>query len=72
MPSRPRSEQRPLDVIGCATDVVIIATGEIDETFLEKLGRVRFGIAVAKARTEALMPGQLREIAKEAARKGWG
>jgi hypothetical protein len=52
MPTGPRSERRPADVIGAAVMVAKIATGEISETLPSKSGRTRSGAAGAAARTK--------------------
>ncbi|MDA1024182.1 MAG: RNA-binding protein [Proteobacteria bacterium] len=71
MPIGPHGERRPADSIGCAVMVAKIATGEIDETPIKKSGRVRSGIAGAKARAENLTAEKRRDIAKKAAAKRW-
>ena len=71
MPTGPRGEKRPADVIGAAIMVAKIATGEIIEKPSQKSGRVRSGKAGAKARAEKLSDEQRSEIAKRAARARW-
>jgi hypothetical protein len=53
MPTGPRGEKRPADVIGAAIMVAKLATGEITEILKTKSGRVS-GEAGAKARVQAL------------------
>jgi hypothetical protein len=71
MPTGPRGEKRPADVIGAAVMVARIATGEITEVLTPKSGRVRSGKAEAKARAEKLSHEKRSEIAKRAARARW-
>ena len=71
MPTGPRGEKRPADVIGAAVMVAKIATGEIIETPKEKSGRVRSGNAGAKARAAKLTREERRKIAKKAAAARW-
>ena len=49
MPTGPKGEKRPADMIGCATMVAQIATGEIQEVATKKSGRTRSGQAGARA-----------------------
>ena len=72
MPRGPNGEKRPADIIGGAITVAKIATGEITETPVKKSGRVRSGIAGAKARAEKLTPEKRQQIAKKAAAARWG
>jgi hypothetical protein len=72
MPTGPRGERRPADVIGAAIMVAKIATGEISEIPKSKSGRIRSGKAGGKARSEALTTERRSEIAKKAASKRWG
>lgn len=71
MPKGPKGEKRPADVIGCAITVAKIATGEIEDTLQEKSGRVRSGIAGAKARAISLTPDDRSKIATLAANARW-
>lgn len=71
MPTGPKGEKRPADVIGAAVMVARIATGEITETTKEKSGRTRSGQAGAKARAEKLNSEERSEIAKKAAAGRW-
>jgi hypothetical protein len=72
MPTGPRGERRPADVIGAAIMVARLATGEISEELSPKGGRVRSGHAGASARAKNLTPKQRSEIAKKAASARWG
>ena len=71
MPKGPEGQQRPADVIGNAILVARIATGEVEELKPERSGRVRSGIAGAKARNKNLDTNQRSEIAKKAAGARW-
>jgi hypothetical protein len=71
MPTGPRGERRPADVMGAAVTVVQIATGELTEHPKPKSGSVRSGQAGAKARVGASAE-RWREIAPKAASKRWG
>lgn len=71
MAKGPRGENRPADVIGCAVHVARIATGEIEETPAPS-GRVRSGLAGAKARAEKLTKEQRVAVAHKAANARWG
>ena len=72
MPKGPQGQKRPADVVGCAVTVAKIATGEIEETLVEKSGRVRSGRAGAKARAESLTQEERSAIAQKAAAARWG
>jgi len=71
MPRGPQGQRRPADTIGCAVTVAKIATGEIEEKVTKVTGKVRSGIAGAKARAEKLTAPERREIAKRAAAARW-
>jgi len=72
MPTGPRGEKRPADLIGCAVKVARIATGEADDDRYTAPGRSRSGQAGGSARSAALSPEQRREIAQKAANVRWG
>lgn len=72
MPTGPRGERRPADVIGAAVMVARIATGELVEHPKPKSGRVRSGHAGAKARVGSMSGERRREIARKAAATRWG
>ncbi len=72
MPRGPKGEKRPADVVGCAVTVAKIATGEIVEIPKKPSGKVRSGMAGARARKAALTPERRRAIAKKAAEARWG
>lgn len=69
MPKGPNGERRPGDVIGCATMVARIATGEIPDS--KKSGRVKSGRAGAAARKSNLSAQQRKEIAQKASAARW-
>ena len=71
MPTGPRGERRPADVIGCAVAVARLSVGDASEPTKEPSGRVRSGRAGAKARSEALTADQRRDIARKAAATRW-
>lgn len=71
MPTGPRGEKRPADVIGAAIMVARIATGEITETPAQKSGRTRSGKAGAEARAKKLSKKDRSEIARIAAHARW-
>jgi hypothetical protein len=72
MPRGPQGQKRPADAIGCAVMVGRIATGEITEVLNEPSGKVRSGIAGAKARAGKLSQEERKAIAKKAAAGRWG
>lgn len=72
MPTGPRGEKRPADVIGAAIMVAKLATGEISEALESKSGRIRSGRAGATARAKKLSSEERSAIAKNAAARRWG
>jgi hypothetical protein len=66
MPTGPRGERRPADVIGCAVKVGRLSVGEMDEKLTQPSGKVRSGHAGAKARAEKLTTPEHWDIAKKA------
>ncbi len=72
MATGPRGEKRPADVIGAAIMVGRIATGEIEEHTREPSGKVRSGVAGAKARTENMSKEDRSAVARKAAAARWG
>jgi hypothetical protein len=72
MPTGPRGEKRPADVIGAAVMVAKLATGEITEVLKEPSGKVRSGQAGSKARAGKLSQQERAAIAKKAAAARWG
>jgi hypothetical protein len=72
MPTGPRGEKRPANVIGAAVTVARIATGEITEDLKEPSGKARSGKAGSKARAQKLTHEERTAIAKKAAARRWG
>jgi hypothetical protein len=76
MPTGPKGEKRPADVIGNAVHVMRVLTGEIEETQTEKnphavaLGKAG-GQTGGKARARALSADKRSEIAKKGAAARW-
>lgn len=75
MPTGPKGEKRPADVIGNAVKVMRIATGEEPETLegADKDQAAReMGKKGAAARAASMTPKRRAEIARKAAAKRWG
>lgn len=76
MPTGPKGQKRPADVIGNAVHVMKLATGEIDEDAPVDDGKDPHAKALGKkggtARAAKLSPERKAEIAKSAAAKRWG
>jgi hypothetical protein len=74
MPTGPKGEKRPADVIGAAVRVAKIATGEIEENVPDD-GKDPAAKALGKkggaARAKSMTPERRAEIAKKAAEKRW-
>ena len=75
MPTGPKGQKRPADVIGNAVRVMKIATGEIEESAPVDDGKDPAAVAMGKkggaARAKAMTPERRAEIAKAAAEKRW-
>jgi hypothetical protein len=75
MPTGPKGQKRPADVIGNAITVAKIATGEIDDTIAPDDGKDKaaqeMGRKGGKARAEKMSPERRAEIARKAAAKRW-
>ena len=71
MPTGPRGERRPADVIGNAIMSAKLSVGDITEPLKKPSGRVRSGTAGAEARAAALTAEQRRAIGKQGAEKRW-
>jgi hypothetical protein len=71
MPTGPRGEKRPADLIGAAVNVAKIATGEVVEELRTPSGRTRSGQAGAKARSENMSKEERIAVAKKAAAARW-
>ena len=76
MPTGPKGQKRPADVIGNAVHVMKIATGEIEETAPVDDGKdpaaKSLGARGGAARARNMTPERRAEIAKKAAEKRWG
>ncbi len=75
MPTGPKGEKRPADVIGNAVRVMRIATGDETEASLISDGKdpnaKALGAKGGAARAKAMTPERRVEIAKAAAVKRW-
>jgi hypothetical protein len=74
MPTRPKGQKRPADVIGNAVHVMKIATGEVEETLTEdgkNAAAVALGSKGGKARAKKLGVRRRREIARAGAAARW-
>ena len=76
MPTGPKGQKRPADVIGNAVRVMKIATGEVEEGTPIDDGKdpaaKALGAKGGAARAKAMTPERRAEIAKAAAAKRWG
>lgn len=72
MPTGPRGEHRPADLIGTAIKVARLATGEITEELRTPSGRVRSGQAGAQARANNMSKEDRSAVARKAAAARWG
>lgn len=74
MPTGPKGQKRPADVIGNAVRVMQIATGEAEEEYDDD-GKDKAAQALGrkggKARAAKLTPERRSEIARKAAAKRW-
>jgi len=75
MPTGPKGQKRPADVIGNAVKVMRIATGEEVETLPTDDGKdpnaKALGAKGGAARAKAMSPERRGEIARKAAAKRW-
>jgi len=75
MPTGPKGEKRPADVIGNAVKIMRIATGEEPEDYGSKSEKnqaaAELGRKGGKARAAALTPEQRSEIARAASAARW-
>lgn len=74
MPTGPKGEKRPADVIGNAVRVMRIATGEEDDTIIDDgkdANAKALGAKGGKKRAENMTPERRAEIARRAAEKRW-
>jgi hypothetical protein len=76
MPTGPKGQRRPADVIGNAVRVMEIATGQRDEEYDEQPGKdhaaAELGQRGGKARAERMTPEERVKPARKAAAKRWG
>lgn len=76
MPTGPKGQRRPADVIGNAVRIARIATGEEEEDFPADDGKDKaaqeLGRRGGKKRAESMTPERRAEIARKAAAKRWG
>jgi hypothetical protein len=76
MPTGPKGERRPADLIGNAVKIARIATGEDEDTPPVDDGKDKAAQAMGRkggaARAKAMTPERRAEIAKAAAAKRWG
>lgn len=75
MPTGPKGQKRPADVVGNAVHIARIATGEeADDTPVDD-GKDKAAQALGrkggKARADSMTPERRSEIAKKAAAKRW-
>ncbi len=75
MPTGPKGQKRPADVVGNAIMVARIATGEIEEGTPADDGKDPAAVSMGKrggaARAKSMTPARRAEIAKAAAAKRW-
>lgn len=71
MPTGPRGEKRPADMVGAAIMVARLSVGYTTEAHTQPSGRVRSGHAGAKARLKATTTEQRQNIARKAAEARW-
>ncbi|MEO6947890.1 MAG: RNA-binding protein [Nitrobacter sp.] len=75
MPTGPKGEKRPADVIGNAVKVMRLATGEETEVMTDdgkNAAAVALGRMGGKARAAGMTAKKRSEIAKKAAKSRWG
>ena len=72
MPTGPKGQKRPGDVVGAAIKVAKIATGEIEEDTDEpQSAAAELGRKGGKARADKMTAEERREAARKAAAKRW-
>lgn len=75
MPTGPKGQKRPTDVIGNAIKIAQIATGEQEDEIKDDgkdPAAKALGAKGGKKRAANLSPERRKEIAKKAAEKRWG
>jgi hypothetical protein len=73
MPTGPKGEKRPADVIGNAVKVMRIATGEEEDTVRDPAKELhrKGGLKGGRVRSANMAPEKRAEIAKKAALSRW-
>ncbi len=75
MPTGPKGQRRPADVIGAAVQIAKLATGEIEEDTLTEDGKDKAAQALGrkggKARAASLSAKKRKAIAQKAALARW-
>ena len=75
MPTGPKGQKRPADVIGNAIRVAQIATGEAEEEYEappeKNAAAAELGRKGGQKRAEGMTPERRAEIARKAAEKRW-
>lgn len=71
MPTGPKGQKRPADVIGNAVRVMRIATGEEADDVKEVASRVSVASKGGIARAKKSSPAKRKEIASRAAKARW-
>jgi hypothetical protein len=71
MPTGPKGQKRPADVISNAVKIMRIATGEESEGVGLSPNRAKGGKSGGKARARVLSPQERSEIARAAASARW-
>ena len=74
MPTGPKGEKRPADVVGNAVKIARIATGEVEDDTTDDgkdKAAAELGRKGGKARAEKMTPERRAEIARKAARARW-
>jgi len=75
MPTGPKGQKRPADVVGAAVKVMKIATGEIEEDAeqdtVKNQAAAELGRMGGKARAKSISAKRRKEIARQAAITRW-
>jgi acyl-CoA reductase-like NAD-dependent aldehyde dehydrogenase len=74
MPTGPKGQKRPTDVIGNAVKVMRIATGEEEDTIVDDgkdPAAKALGAKGGRKRAESMTPERRAEIARKAAESRW-
>jgi hypothetical protein len=75
MPTGPKGQKRPADVISNAVKIMRIATGEEEDTIVDDgkdPAAKALGAKGGRKRAENMTPERRAEVAKAAAAKRWG